>query len=291
MNAEETSDRAALRRPAESYAASDALSHRQTASLPTLLAEAAGGPRSWAGKLVRLGRTLLTSLDRREVRRRIERLRNTGMIDVEPTRLQLVLLGIDMLRYFIEPGARDYYASRGIGFGFHQVLRVLDDPASMLDPVGLLVPRDTIIGHVLQVVHANPLYDLQLLEMFEDGLAEMESQTADVIAGHHPRTGTLRAVVEDPEYHERLLTYVRAYRRDPQAEELRRRADKAREQKHFVLAEETFGTITTAFRYAARLPDTYGAALDHVRRARVIDPAYCEPATVRRVDDAFALPG
>lgn len=276
------------RKDERTYHASDALSHRQTASPLVLIAEAIGGPRAVAGKAVRFVRTLRTVLDRREIRRRIDRLLERGMIDTEPTRQQLVLLGLDMLRYFIEPGARDYYTSRGIHFGMHQILRILDDPSSMMDPVGLLSERDTIIGHLLQVVHANPVYDLQLLEMFEDGLDQLEHQTAAVIEGSHPRSGTVGAVVEDPEYHARLLAYVRAYRKDPRTEELRRRADRARDDEAFVLAEETFGGMPSAFRYASRLPRDLAGAWRHVRTRPRIDPSYCDPDTARRVREDFA---
>lgn len=270
------------------YPASDAVSHRQSASTLRLLADAAGGPSAWVGKLVRLARTLAVLVNRREVRRRLHRLRTTGVIEDVPTPLQLLVLGADMLRYFIEPGARDYYATRGIDFGLHQVLRVLDDPVSMVDPVGVLSERDTIIGHVLQVVHANPIYDLQLLEMFEDGVAEMESQTAAMIAGTHPRARTIGAIVEDPEYHARLLDYVRAYRRDPAAKELRRRAGRARESEGFVLAEETFGAMTSAFRYGMRLPNTLSGAIAHLRDKPEIDPALCDPEKVAVVRARFA---
>ena len=49
------------------YAASDALSHRQTASALRLIADAAGGPRDWARKLVRLAGTVSTALNGRYV--------------------------------------------------------------------------------------------------------------------------------------------------------------------------------------------------------------------------------
>ena len=87
----------------------------------------------------------------------------------------------------------------------------------MIDPTGFLSARDVIIGHVMQVVHANPRYDLELLASFEDGLAEMESQVVAMLAGSHPRARSIGAIVEDPGYHARLLEYVRAFRRDPAA--------------------------------------------------------------------------
>jgi hypothetical protein len=97
-------------------------------------------------------------------------------VPAQPTPWQVFFGGFDMLRFVIEPASRDYYRQKGISFGFHQLLRVLDDPVSMIDPTGFLSERDTIIGHVMQVVHLNPVYDLQLLEMFPDGLDELERQ-------------------------------------------------------------------------------------------------------------------
>jgi hypothetical protein len=274
--------------PKDAYAASDARSRRQTASTLRLIADAAGGPSEWIAKVGRVTRAFALALDTPEMARRLARLERVGVIETRPTPLQLVVLGADMLRYFIEPGARDYYETRGIHFGLHQLLRVLDDPTSMIDPVGLLSARDTIIGHVLQVVHANPIYDLQLLEMFEDGLDAMESQTAAMIAGTHPRARAIGAIVEDPEYHTRLLAYVRTYRREPNAPELRRRDGKAREAASFVLAEETFGAMTSAFRYATNLPTNVRDAIAHLRHKETIDPALCEPSKVRAVEARFA---
>ncbi|MDG2305742.1 MAG: hypothetical protein P8R42_14085 [Candidatus Binatia bacterium] len=45
----------------------------------------------------------------------------------------------------IEPAARDYYEQKGISFGFQQLLRVLDDRVSIIDPTGFLSDRDTIV--------------------------------------------------------------------------------------------------------------------------------------------------
>ena len=136
-----------------------------------------------------------------------------------------------MLRFVIEPGARDYYAQQGISFGFHQLLRVLDDPVSMIDPTGFLSERDTIVGHVMQVVHLNPIYDLQLLQMFADGLDELERQVEAMVAGTHPRQRTIGAIVEDPDYHARLLDYVRALPRGSRHAAAGARADAARRSR------------------------------------------------------------
>src|SRR5690606_6293278 len=132
---------------------------RRSAPAWRLVLAAVGGPRALAGKALRLGRTLRLWLDRREIRRRLALLEARGYTHATPSGWQLFFGGLDMLRFVIAPAARDYYRQQGISFGFHQLLRVLDDPVSMIDPTGFLSDRDTIIGHVMQVVHLNPIYD------------------------------------------------------------------------------------------------------------------------------------
>lgn len=277
-----------LRKPKDAYEAGAGMTARQTQSPLVLLLKAMGGPRQWAGKIVRALRTLGVMMNRREVRRRLERLRSIGYMERIPTALQLAVGGLDMVRYFISPGAKDYYETRGINFTFHQVLRVFDDPVSMIDPVGVLSARDTIIGHILQVVHANPAYDCQLLEMFEDGLDELEMQTRQMLDGTHPRAVTIGAIVEDPEYHQRLLGYIERFRKDRGTPELRRRAGQARDSRDFVLAEETFGTLPGAMRYMLRLPSSLSGAFRHLRVNKTIPEGLCDPEVVELVKREFA---
>src|SRR5262245_51079593 len=187
---------------------------RLSASPARLLVQAIGGPAAIAGKLRRLAATMALYASPGEIPARLERLRARGYVDRAPTRAQLVFGGLDMVRWVIEPAARDYYQHKGISFGLHTFLRVLGDPVSMIDPTGFLSARDTIIGHVMQVVHLNPIYDLQLLECFDDGLDELEGQVVQMIEGTHPRHATIRAIVEDADYHRRLLSYVRQFRAD-----------------------------------------------------------------------------
>lgn len=241
---------------------------RLRASAWTLIRTAIGGPREVAGKLRRVLRTLRLYGDHAEVDRRLRRLEERGYIDRRPTRAQLLFGGIDMLRFVIEPAARDYYASKGISFGFHQLLRVLDDPISMVDPTGFLSERDTIIGHLMQVTHLNPVYDLQVLDMFPDGLVELEGQVAAMVDGSHPRARTIGAVVEDPEYHARLLAYVRAYRADPAAPSPVREQAAIRADPHFAAAERTFATLPGYVGYCHRLPAGVGTLLLRVIRVR-----------------------
>ena len=219
-----------------------------------LVRVALGGPSQIAGKLVRIGRTARIYADPRELHRRVDRLTAAGLIAVRPNRWQLFFGGLDMLRFVIEPAAREYYASKGIRFGFHQLLRILDDPVSMVDPTGFYSDRDTIIGHVMQVVHLNPVYDLQILQMFDDGLDELEAQVAAMVAGTHPRQATIGAIVEDPGYHARLLEFVRAYRAGTGAPPPVREQGALRNDPAFAAAERTFATLPGFITYAAALP-------------------------------------
>jgi hypothetical protein len=233
-----------------------------------LLRTALGGPREIRGKLVRAGRTLRLWTDRCELERRFATLQRKGLISARPTRAQLLFGGLDMLRFLITPAARDYYAQRGISFGFHQVLRILDDPVSMIDPVGLLSDRDTIVGHVMQVVHLNPIFDLQLIQMFDDGLEDFERQVEAMVAGTHPRHRTIAAIVEEEGYHRRLLDYVRRFRADPKTAPLVRGEQSLRADPVFAAAERTFATLPSFIAYCLQLPPGAGALALRLLRQR-----------------------
>lgn len=237
------------------------MTSRLSASPVELLRDAAGGPRELGEKLLRLLKALRAYGNADELDARLVRLKELGTLDEVPTRLQLIVGANDMLRFWIVPCAEDYYRSKGINFTFHQVLRFLDDPAGLVDPTGFLVERDVIIGHVLQVVHANPAYDFQLLETHEDGLAELERQTLAMLDGTHPRARSIGAVVEEPDYHTRLLAYVREYRASRDAKAPVR--TNVHENPKFRELETVFGTLSGAMRYFAKLPKTPSGALRH----------------------------
>lgn len=227
---------------------------RRTASTPELVLRAIGGPRQILGKLGRVARTMRLYVNRREVDARLRRLEECGLIDQRPTKAQLFFGSLDMLRFVIEPASRDYYAEKGISFGLHQLLRVLDDPVSMIDPIGFLSDRDTIVGHVMQVVHLNPVYDLQLIQMFPDGLADFERQVEAMVDGTHPRARTIAAIVEEPGYHARLLDYVRRFRENPAATPPVREQSTIRNDAAFRAAERTFATLPGYIAYCNKLP-------------------------------------
>ncbi|HUH01310.1 MAG TPA: hypothetical protein VML75_04900 [Kofleriaceae bacterium] len=246
----------------------DGATLRHTASPLALVRAAIGGPRQMAGKLRRLARTMRLYASPGAVDARLRELERRGYIDRRPSRLQIIFGGLDMLRFVIEPAARDYYAAKGISFNFHQLLRVLDDPVSMIDPTGFLSERDTIIGHVMQVVHLNPIYDLQLLEMFPDGLDQLESQVEQMLDGTHPRAGTIGAIVEDPGYHARLLDYVRRYRADPSSAPPVRQEQTLRDDPNFAAAEKLFATLPGFIGYCQTLPADLPTL---IRRLRTLD--------------------
>lgn len=229
---------------------------RLRASAPKLILTALGGPEQIAGKLRRLIATLALYASPDQIPARLRRLQARGYVQELPSRAQLIFGGLDMVRFVIAPAARDYYEHKGISFNLHQLLRVLDDPVSMIDPTGFLSARDTIIGHVMQVVHLNPIYDLQLLESFDDGLDELERQVRQMLDGVHPRRATIAAIVEDPGYHARLLDYVVRFKADRGAPPPVRQEQSLRDDPVFAAAEQTFATLPGFLRYCTRLPSS-----------------------------------
>jgi hypothetical protein len=203
---------------------------------------------------------------RRGVREKLERLRALGIIERVPTAVQLAIGSADMMRFFINPAAADYYRQMRINYWMHVTLRWLDDPASLADAIGLFSERDTIIGHLMQVVHVNAVYDLQLLSAYDDGLDDLERQLEAMLDGTHPRARSIGATVEEPDYHARLLAFVRAWRRDPATPAPLRSNVVA--SPEFSEMERTFGSLTTAMRYFCRLPDTPVGALVHLATVR-----------------------
>ncbi len=240
------------------------------------LRNALGGRDEVQGKLRRIRRTLSIRFDRRELRKRLTQLHKVGLIGDVPTRRQLTFAGADMLRFSILPAAKDYYRIKQIPFRFHYFLRFVEDPVSMLDPIGLYSDQEAIIGHLLQSVHLNPIYDLQLLQMFEGGLDNLEHQARAILDRSHPRQATIAACVEDPAYHQRLLDYVIAYRADPATPPPLRESTLRETNMEFQRAEAQFHTLPAFTRYAARLPRSWRALVRHRLTTQQLDPKYCD---------------
>lgn len=245
-------------------------SFRQKHDPIVLLRTAVGSPADVTGKVTRVVRTLVGWADSEEIRRRLKALKDAGYIRQMPSPVQLAMGTLDAFRYFLIPGSADFYQQLGINFWFHQVLRWLDDPVSMLDPAGFFSERDTIIGHLLQVVHHDPVYDFQLLLMFPDGLDEMEKQVRQAIDGTHPRSRTLRATIEDETYYLRLLEMLLEFRKDPKRTRFKNDAFFRLEDADFWRAERTFSDVTGFMDYSARLPDDPVGVFRHLFFDQVI---------------------
>jgi hypothetical protein len=226
-----------------------------------LLAQALGDPAAIAGKARRFAEIVRNYGSGAVLDKKLARLLARGHIERAATRTQLAVGAYDMLRFWISPAAADYYQAKQISYVFHQVLRFCDEPASLLDPIGFFSTRDGIIGHLMQVVHANPVYDLQLLDLFDDGLDQLEVQLSQMIRGTHPRAQSIGAIVEESAYHRELLEFVMAWRSDPTIAPLLR--SNVRERRELALLERTFGSLTCAMAYFCEMPTAPHRALAH----------------------------
>jgi hypothetical protein len=194
------------------------------------------------------------------VRARLERLRALGHISAVPTTAQILMAGRDQMMLGASEETKIFYKSQGIPWLFHNLRRFLSGPATMLDPVGLFSPRDTIIEHVLQTFHRHPLYDLVLLRGFPRGVEEMERQAEQIRAGIHPRQRALASLIEDGAYHWRLLDDVRAFQADPFIV-ARPIPEGLLEDRYLMLAMDQFKDLRGFTNYAARLDATPSAAI------------------------------
>ncbi len=179
---------------------------------------AAVGPADLLGtKLSRAGQVLATLFDAGERQRRLQRLRDLGQLEGDPTPWQMTQAAYDMYTGFILPSNVQFYAHyEGHDLYWLQFLRVLEEPSAMLDPVGLAIDRDVLISHMLHVVHCSIGYDLALLRIFDDGFEELERQLRQLVAGTHRRQEAIGAVIERPEYHQELLDLLPRYLDDPE---------------------------------------------------------------------------
>jgi hypothetical protein len=163
---------------------------------------------------------------------------------------------------FILPSNAEFYRHYERDMVWLQVLRFLDDPPTMLDPIGLAITRDELVKHLLHVVHTSAGYDVALLRMFDDGLDELQRQLEASIAGTHPEQALLDTVVERDDYHPRLLEALRRYRDDPSLHWRVQTYDAYDDCADlFDWGIERFGTPGRLFAYAATLPETPGVSI------------------------------
>jgi hypothetical protein len=217
-----------------------------------LLLDVVGGVRANFDKLAQLVGLLGAYLRPSVLRRRFERLRALGHIDVVPTWAQAVLAGRDQMMLSASEETKLFYASQGIPWIFHNVRRFLSGPATMLDPIGLFSPRDTIIEHVLQTFHRHPVYDLVLLRAHEGGVEAMARAAERLAAGTHPHGRALRSLIEDGSYHARLPRDIAEFAADP-LEPARPIPEGLVRDAHMMLAMDQFKDMRGFARYASRL--------------------------------------
>jgi hypothetical protein len=229
-------------------------------SRASLLADVIGGLRQNLHKLVQLVGLVTAYFRPALLRRRLERLRALGHIDVVPTWAQAVLAGRDQMMLSASEETKLFYRSQGIPWIFHNARRFISGPATMLDPIGLFSPRDTIVEHVLQTFHRHPVYDLVLLRSHEGGVEEMSRQADQVSAGTHPHQRALTSLIEDGSYHARLPGEIAAFRADLH-QAARPIPPGLVADAHMMLTMDQFKDIRGYTNYASRLPATVGRAL------------------------------
>ena len=238
------------------------------------LKTATGGVRPMAHKLVRAARTARAMLDGAERERRIACLQASGRVGERPTDWQLVLGATHMMFGYILPSNEEFYAHYEVGHWWHQLLRVLSEPATMMDPIGFGLDQRTLLTHLIEVVHASAGYDVALLHMWEDGLAPLRSELTQVVAGTHPHQARIEGLLERADYPQALLEALDRYERDPQSEwqVFTVPAPEGCEAR-FDWGIETFGSPGRLFDYCRGLPATPRATLRAWRAGELTVPA------------------
>jgi hypothetical protein len=217
-----------------------------------LLLDIVGGWRQTRDRIAQLISFFATLFIPRRLRRRLERLRGLGHIDVLPTTAQLLVAARDQMVLGAAVETKIFYQSQGIPWVFHNLRRFLSNPATMIDPTGLFSHRDAVIHHVLQTFHRHPVYDLVLLRAFPDGVDEMVLQTEQILAGTHPHQRALTSLIEDGDYYPRLLRDVKGFRDDPYVAALAIPTNLVRDPR-LMLAMDQFKDLRGYTNYAARL--------------------------------------
>ncbi len=243
------------------------------------LRAAAGGPRDLVRKLGEVVVTARTLLDRRERRARLRRLVDAGLVHHEPTDWQMWLATHHMMFGYILPSNLEFYEHYEVPHWWHQLLRAVEAPATMMDPIGLGISEDVLRTHLVQVVHASAGYDVALLCMFEGGLDRLREALQQVIAGVHPKQATIQALLERDDYPARLLEAVDRFAVDP---ERHWRCDTVPAPEGcetlFDWGIETFGSPGRLMAYAVSLPETPMASLRAWLRGELRLPSP-QPAT------------
>jgi len=206
----------------------------------------------WRTRLVQAAQVVSAWLRPGVVRGRLERLRALGHVEVVPSTPQILVAARDQMFLGAVLETRQFYASQGIPWSFHNLRRFLAGPATLLDPMGLYSPRETIVDHVLQTFHRHPHYDLVLLRAYEGGIEELERQARALEEGSHPATAALRSLIEDGSYHARLLREIEAFKANPHLPARPIPAGLVQDPR-LMMAMDQFKDLSGFARYARRL--------------------------------------
>lgn len=196
----------------------------------------------------------------RLVRSRLERLHELGHCAHLPTVPQLLVASRHQLSFSLGAETKLMYAAQGIPWTRHNLKRFVAYPTTMMDPVGLFLPMNSIIQHVLQTFHRHATYDLVLLCAHPGGPEELQRQLEQLSAGTHPHQRSLEALVEDGSYHDRLRRDVPAFVADPHVTP-RPIPEGLVPEPLLMLAMDQFKDVRGYMAYASRLDVGWGDAL------------------------------
>lgn len=209
----------------------------------------------WHQNLDKLGQLLgmLSSFLRPGVvAARLQRLVDLGHCAKRPTMAQLLVASRHQLSFSLGADTKAFYAAQNIPWTLHNLRRFVAYPTTMMDPVGLFSPRDTIIHHVLQTFHRHATYDLVLLRAHAGGLDEFQRQLDALADGSHLHQHSLDSLVEDGSYHDRLRRDVPEFAANPFVE-ARPIPQGLAADPYLMLAMEQFKDIRGYTDYASRL--------------------------------------
>lgn len=228
---------------------------------------------------------------------RLKRLVDGGYCEALPAMSQLLVASRHQLSFSLGADTKAFYAAQEIPWTFHNLRRFVAYPTTMMDPLGLLSPRETIIQHVLQTFHRHATYDLVLLQAHEGGVESMLAQLDQLAAGTHLHQRSLDALVEDGSYHDRLRQDVSEFAANPRVAP-RPIPPGLSDDPLLMLAMDQFKDVRGYTNYAARLSvgpldvavelvrlainETIGGAVGWTLGPKTLVVAACDPELVAR---------
>ncbi len=224
-------------------------------------------PETRRAKLGRVIRVLQNISDFQLVRQRLQMMADHGVTPEPPPLPKIYAGGLIMLFGVIIPDNRLYCASvgiKGLNFYFHLLLRFIQEPASLMDPIGLFLPDLFVLAHhLLQDTHREIRYDLELTRMFgPQYLTWLRIYLETIIHGKHVERDMYLACYQDADYPEKLLEHIDAYIADGEAAPLwPRQGTRSYINSRGEDMGERTRTIPELFKWCGSLPDSRWALL------------------------------